>query len=59
LGKIVSPVILSVIFFIMIVPVSVITRAFGRDVLLLKKREVPSYWVDKESIEPDSFKNQF
>jgi len=59
LGKVVSPIILSIIFFILIVPVALITRLFGRDALLLKKRRVSSYWVDKEPIEPDSFKNQF
>ena len=59
LGKVVSPIVLSIIFFILIVPVAVTTRLFGRDTLLLKKRQVLSYWVDKESIEPESFKNQF
>lgn len=59
LGRVVSPIVLSIIFFVLIVPVALITRLFGRDVLLLKKRQVPSYWVDKESIEPESFKNQF
>jgi len=59
LGKVVSPVVLSIIFFILIVPIAVITRLFGRDALLLKKRQVSSYWVDKESIDPESFKNQF
>ncbi len=59
LGKVVSPIVLSIIFFVLITPVAVITRLFGRDALLLKKRPVSSYWVDKESIEPESFKNQF
>jgi hypothetical protein len=59
LGKVVSPMVLSIIFFILITPVAVISRLFGRDALLLKKRRVPSYWIDKESIEPESFKNQF
>ncbi|MDF9789237.1 SxtJ family membrane protein [Polynucleobacter sphagniphilus] len=59
LGKVVSPIVLSIIFFILIVPVAFITRLFGRDALLLKRRQVSSYWVDKEPIESDSFKNQF
>jgi len=59
LGKVVSPIVLSIIFFALIAPIAVITRLFGRDALLLKKREVSSYWVDKESIDPESFKNQF
>jgi hypothetical protein len=59
LGKVVSPIVLSAIFFTLITPVALITRLFGRDALLLKKRQVSSYWVDKEPIEPNSFKNQF
>jgi hypothetical protein len=58
LGKIFSPLVLSTIFFILIMPVALITRLFGRDALFLKKRHVSSYWVEKEAIDPDSFKNQ-
>ncbi len=59
LGGVFSPIVLSIMFFVLIVPVALITRLFGRDVLMLKKRQVSSYWVDKELIEPESFKNQF
>jgi hypothetical protein len=59
LGRVVSPLVLSAIFFILIAPVAVITRLFGRDALFLKRRQVSTYWVDKELIEPESFKNQF
>ena len=58
-GEIVSLVVLSVIFFALITPYAVTMRLFGRDALLLKKRLVSSYWVDRESIDPESFKNQF
>lgn len=59
LGSVISPIVLSIIFFALIVPVALITRLFSRDVLLLKKRQVSTYWIDKEAIEPESFKNQF
>lgn len=61
LGKIVSPIVLGFIFFLMLTPVSLIARLFGRDVLRLKKRAAESYWVDRMPIGPvpDSFKNQF
>lgn len=59
LGRIVSPIVLSIIFFVLITPVALVTRLFRRDILLLKQRQVSSYWIDKEPIEPDSFKNQF
>ena len=61
LGKIVSPIILGVIFFFLITPISLLTRVFGRDELKMKKRSVESYWVDRAPPGPqsDTFKNQF
>jgi hypothetical protein len=61
LGKIVSPIVLGIIFFILITPISLITRLFGRDELKIKKRCVDSYWIDRSPPGPsaDSFKNQY
>jgi hypothetical protein len=61
LGKIVSPIVLGVLFFLMITPISLITRLFGRDELKIKKLALESYWVDRSPPGPssDSFKNQF
>jgi hypothetical protein len=61
LGKIVSPIVLGLIFFVLITPVSLVTRLFGRDELKIKKRTVESYWVDRSAPGPtsESFKNQY
>ena len=61
LGKIISPVVLGLIFFVLLTPVSTVTRLFGRDVMLIKKRDTLSYWIDRDppGPAPDSFKNQF
>ncbi len=61
LGKIVSPVVLGLIFFILITPVSLVMRLFGRDELKIKKRNVESYWIDRPLPGPpsDSYKNQY
>jgi hypothetical protein len=61
LGKIISPIVLGLIFFVLITPVSLVTRLFGRDELKMKKRSVESYWVDRSPPGPpsDSFKNQY
>lgn len=61
LGKIVSPIVLGVIFFIIITPVAIVTRLAGRDVLKLRKQKVDSYWIDRSppGPEPESFKEQF
>lgn len=61
LGKIVGPLVLGSIFFLLLTPVSLVVRAFGRDELRMKKRAVSSYWVDREppGPAPESFQNQF
>ena len=61
LGKMVSPIVLGVIFFMLITPISLIMRMFGRDELKMKKRSVDSYWVNRSPPGPpaDSFKNQY
>lgn len=61
LGKVVSPVVLGIIFFGILTPLSIITRLFGRDVLRLKGSTGRSYWIDRDppDLAADSFKNQF
>jgi len=61
LGKIVSPIVLGTIFFVLITPISLVTRLFGRDELKMKKRNVDSYWTDRSPPGPssESFKNQY
>ena len=61
LNMIVSPLVLGAIFFLLITPVAIVMRIFGRDELKLHKRDVASYWVDKNPIYlcSQSFKNQF
>lgn len=61
LGKIVSPLVLGLIFMVLITPVAVSTRLFGRDVLRMKKRNVSSYWLERDPAgpEPASFQRQF
>ena len=62
IGKIISPIILGIIFFMLITPIAIITKLFGRDHLKIKKLSVQSYWIDRPpSSRPnsDSFKNQF
>jgi hypothetical protein len=61
LGKIVHPVVLALLFFILITPISLVSRLFGRDELRLKKRFVQSFWIERVPIgpAPESFKNQY
>jgi len=61
LGKIVSPIVLGFIFFVILTPVAIVTRLFGRDELRLKHHPGTSYWITRDDPTPvaDSFKNQF
>ena len=58
LGKIVSPIIMGIIFFFVVTPIGVLMRIFGKDVLNLKYNNNKSYWIEKTG--PKSkMKNQF
>lgn len=61
LGRVVSPIVLGIIFFVLITPISIIARLLGRDELRLKRRAVTSYWVPRQKtrLEPNSFRQQF
>lgn len=61
MGKVVSPIVLGIIFFVILTPVSAVSRLLGRDELRLKRKAVQSYWIDRVPPGPDgdSFKNQF
>ena len=59
LGKIISPIIMGVIFFLVVTPIGLLMRLFGKDVLNLKlNKKKSSYWIEKN--DPKSkMKNQF
>ncbi len=62
LNRIVSPVVLGVMYAVLIVPVGLGMRLMGRDALHLKKdQNAASYWRERAhgSVPPESFKNQF
>ena len=58
LGKIVSPIIMGIIFFFVVTPIGILMRVLGKDVLNLKYHNNKSYWIEKTG--PKSkMKNQF
>lgn len=62
LGKFFNPIILGFLFFIVITPIAVISKFFGRDELLLKRVNQKSYWLTKEKNNnalKNSFESQF
>lgn len=60
LSKIVSPIILGIIFFGLITPYSFVMKIFGRDELRLKKFNHESDWIIRKDKTPQTdFKRQF
>ena len=58
LGKIVSPIVMGIIFFFIVTPTGIIMRLIGKDILNLKKNNLNTYWIEKKN-ENSSMKNQF
>jgi Saxitoxin biosynthesis operon protein SxtJ len=61
MGRVVSPIVLGIIFFGLLTPITFITRLAGRDELQLKRNSKKSYWLDctKPRFSPLSFRDQF
>ena len=58
LGRIVSPIIMGIIFFLVVTPIGFIMRILGKDLLNLKFNRNKTYWIEKTG--PKSkMKNQF
>ena len=58
LGKVVSPVIMGFIFFLVVTPIAFIMRLIGKDLLNLKFNKYKSYWIEKTGPK-SNMKNQF
>ena len=48
LGKIIAPIVMALIFFFILTPISIIIRLFGKDLLKLKISKENSYWIKRE-----------
>ena len=57
LGRIISPIIMGLVFFAVVTPTGLIMKIFRKDLLNLKKRNNKSYWIPRKS--KSEMKNQF
>ena len=57
LGRIVSPIVMALVFFCTVTPIGLIMRLFRKDLLNLKKNNKKSYWIERKS--KSEMKNQF
>jgi hypothetical protein len=57
LGKIISPVVMGLVFFFVVTPIGILVRIFKKDVMGLK-RNANTYWIKRED-KLQSMKKQF
>ena len=49
LGKIIAPIVMAIIYFFILTPISLIVRLFGKDLLSLKfSKEIKTYWIKRK-----------
>jgi hypothetical protein len=48
LGRIIAPMVMALIYFSILTPLSIIIRIFGKDLLRLKTSKENSYWIKRE-----------
>ncbi|MDC0352586.1 SxtJ family membrane protein [Candidatus Pelagibacter sp.] len=58
LGKIISPIVMGIIFFLVVTPIAFLMRIIKKDLLNLKYNKNSSYWIEKTDPK-SSMKNQF
>ena len=58
LGNFVSPIVMSIVFFVIVTPTSIIMRVLGKNLLNLKKDNKKTYWIERSKIK-SKMKNQF
>ena len=59
LGKIISPIIMGIIFFLVVTPIGLIMKVLGKDLLRLKyNKKDNTYWIEKNG-QKSKMKNQF
>ena len=58
LGRIISPIVMGIIFFLVVTPIALLMRLLKKDLLNLKFSKNNTYWIEKSG--PKSkMKNQF
>ena len=59
LGSVISPVVMGIVFFIVVTPIGLIMRFFGKDALRINKNKlVSTYWINREK-QKGTMKKQF
>ena len=49
LGKIIAPIVMAIIYFFILTPISLVVRLFGKDLLGLKfTKQIKTYWIKRK-----------
>ena len=49
LGKIIAPLVMSLVYFFILTPISLIVRIFGKDLLNIKfNKKLETYWINRK-----------
>ena len=49
LGKIIAPMVMAIIYFLILTPISLMVRLFGKDLLGLKfTKQIKTYWIKRK-----------
>ena len=59
LGRVIAPIVMAIVYFFILTPISLVVRLFGKDLLNIKfKKSMDTYWIDRKKI-LGSMKKQF
>tara|TARA_A100000164_G_scaffold143256_1_gene127161 strand:+ start:74 stop:457 length:384 start_codon:yes stop_codon:yes gene_type:complete len=59
LGTIIAPIVMAIIYFFILTPISIVVRIFGKDLLSIKfNKQVNTYWINRKK-NINSMKKQF
>ena len=49
LGKIIAPIVMAIVYFLILTPISLFVRLFGKDLIGMKfSNDVKSYWIKRK-----------
>ena len=49
LGKVIAPIVMAVVYFLILTPISLLVRFFGKDLIEMKfNNNVKSYWIKRK-----------
>ena len=49
LGKIIAPIVMAVVYFLILTPISLLVRLFGKDLIGMKfSNNIKSYWIKRK-----------